>query len=511
MNYPALLSFFCGLISLSLEILWVRMYGFAMMSTPVAFGFVLMAYLSGIALGAWQGGVACRTAPSESALWKQVTVVLLASALLTLAIPSAFVWIQGQWWRNPVVDFALIAVSASVLAYVFPIAHHLGVGLKNTKQGKHFSWIYTSNVMGAALGPLATGYVLLEYFTLQQAFLALATLQLCAFGLSFSSQNYNLSRIPVLLTSALLMSTLLWTSNAFDPHFMVKRLSKNNLIAYQVVENRSGIITVFREKDTDIVDDVVYGGNVYDGRTNLSMENNTNGLHRPLLLAALQPRPRRVLMIGLSIGSWLTLVNSFPGVEQIDAVEINAGYLQAIEAYPVQARALRDPRVNLVIDDARRWLRAHPGKIYDLVIMNTTWHWRANSGFLLSRDFLMLIKEHMATDAVMAFNATGSPDAFFTAAQVFHHAYRYDNFIYAAGFDFRSRKESIQARKTYSQMNLEGLEPFRGREDLINLFLGRSFHTIEQEERNAGRPLEIITDTNGLTEYKYGYTLGKLY
>ena len=38
MNYPALLSFACGFASLSLEILWVRLYSFAKLSTPAAFG-----------------------------------------------------------------------------------------------------------------------------------------------------------------------------------------------------------------------------------------------------------------------------------------------------------------------------------------------------------------------------------------------------------------------------------------------------------------------------------------
>ena len=74
MNYPALLSFACGFASLSLEILWVRLYSFAKLSTPAAFGFVLMAYLLGIALGAHAGARACRRADSDAQLWRAVAV-----------------------------------------------------------------------------------------------------------------------------------------------------------------------------------------------------------------------------------------------------------------------------------------------------------------------------------------------------------------------------------------------------------------------------------------------------
>jgi len=68
-------------------------------------------------------------------------------------------------------------------------------------------------------------------------------------------------------------------------------------------------------------------------------------------------------MVGLSIGSWLAVVNGFPGVEHIDVIEINPGYIEAAQAYPVQARAMRDARVNIIIDDARRWLRLNPEKL----------------------------------------------------------------------------------------------------------------------------------------------------
>jgi spermidine synthase len=49
------------------------------------------------------------------------------------------------------------------------------------------------------------------------------------------------------------------------------------------------------------------------------------------VLAALRPNPKKVLEIGLSVGSWNYLVSGFPGVEQIDIVEINPGYLQLME------------------------------------------------------------------------------------------------------------------------------------------------------------------------------------
>lgn len=514
MNYPALLSFFCGFVSLSLEILWIRLYGFTMMSTPAAFGFVLMAYLFGIALGARLGGKACRKNPNSAQLWRHVMQALLLSAILTLVMPFVFTWGYSQWWRSSLIDFFWIALVSSVLAYVFPIAHHLGAGPTTGKQGQRFATVYTSNVLGAALGPLVTGYVLLNFLTLQQTFMVLAMLQLAAVGFFYWTQKDWNFRLPIVAGSLSLMLLTGFISQRFDPHALIQKVTSNGQTASQVIENKHGIITIFPTTDLKkhaLGDDAVYGGNVYDGRTNLSLIKNTNGLDRPLLLAALQPQPKRVLMVGLSIGSWLALTNGFPGVEHIDVVEINAGYLQAALAYPVQARALQDLRVNIIVDDARRWLKLHPENTYDLVIMNTTWHWRANSSFLLSSEFLQIIKKHMASGAVMAFNATDSPDAFYTATQVFEHAYRFSNFVYAANFDFRERKDSPTAKQIYAKVNIEGEPLFKENDELIENYLGRKFIDIELVKKLTDRPLEVITDNNAITEFKFGYPLQRQY
>lgn len=504
MNYPALLSFVCGFSSLSLEILWVRLYSLAKLSTPAAFGFVLMAYLIGIAIGAHWGGKACRRISNDALLWSYSVTALLVSALLSLALPAFFGWMSQVDIHNPVLDLLVIAGAACVLAFVFPIAHHLGAGAQSGNQGQRFALVYTANVMGAGLGPLVTGYVLLDLLSLQQSYVVICLVQLAATAFFALSMSAAPQRWVLASSSVVLSAVILLLARDLDPHALVQQISQNGMNTKTVIENRHGVITLIAGPEND---DAVFGGNVYDGRTNLDPERNTNGLNRPLLLTALHPQPKRILMIGLSIGTWLALVNEFPGVEQVDVVEINPGYLVAAQAYPAQAHALKDPRVNIVVDDARRWLRLHKARQYDLIIMNTTWHWRSNSGLLLSTEFLQLIKSHMATGAVMAFNATGSGDAFFTASKVFAHAYRYSNFVYAAEFDFRKRKDSEQARIRYTDLQLQGQPFFATNSKSIANFLNQPFISIEQAQNAVDRPLEQITDKNMITEFKYGRAL----
>lgn len=504
-HLPALLSFTCGFVSLSLEILWVRLYSFAQFSTPAAFGFVLMAYLLGIACGAYAGSKQCRMTSASSVLWRCSAWALCISACLSVILPTAFAVLHRNEIANPVLDLLLIALASGVLAYVFPIAHHLGSNSDTVNQGKRFAAVYTANVAGAALGPLVTGYILLDVLSLQQSLLLLALLQ-CMAAAFFTLQQHLLPS-HLRLASASVAGIIIFAGVLLSPHRLIEQVAVQNPPPHTILENRHGIITLYNGGD----DDVVFGGNVYDGRTNVDVERNSNGLHRPLLLAALHPQPKRVLMLGLSIGSWLSIINNFPSVASIDVLEINPGYLQAAKSYPAQAEALQDPRVNLIADDGRRWLRLHPEQQYDLIIMNTTWHWRANSSLLLSRDFLEQIQRHMRPQSILAFNATGSVDAFFTAATVFPHAYRYDNFIYAANHDFRPRKQATAAAQSYAGLQIHGRPLFPPNSPMIESYLQRPFITMEQLQRNLPRPPEVVTDRNMLTEFRYGRALYPLF
>ncbi|MBE7426719.1 MAG: hypothetical protein HS106_11915 [Ideonella sp.] len=88
-----------------------------------------------------------------------------------------------------------------------------------------------------------------------------------------------------------------------------------------VIQNKHGIIHVLAGDGR--FGDTTFGGNVYDGAISTDLRTNMNGLDRAYLMATMHPAPRRVLVIGLSTGAWTRVVLGMPGVERVDAVEIN--------------------------------------------------------------------------------------------------------------------------------------------------------------------------------------------
>jgi spermidine synthase len=192
----------------------------------------------------------------------------------------------------------------------------------------------------------------------------------------------------------------------------------------QVVENRDGVIAVGND------DRIVIGGGAYDGRFGIDPVDDSNGIKRCYTLFGFLSRPpRHVLMVGLSSGSWAQVVANHPEVESLTIVEINPGYLKLIPEHPEVASLLRNPKIHITIDDGHRWLLRNPQAKFDLVVMNTTFYWRANATNLLSREFLELLRRHMEPGGTHFYNTTGSPDVQFTAVSVFPYALRISNFI----------------------------------------------------------------------------------
>jgi spermidine synthase len=213
------------------------------------------------------------------------------------------------------------------------------------------------------------------------------------------------------------------------------------------VENKSGVVTVDKNG-------TVYGSGIYDGVVNTSLEeNDKNWIMRAYVVGAIHPAPREVLMIGLSSGSWAQVISNLPGVEHLTAVEINPGYVEVIAAHAEVASVLKNPKVTIEIDDGRRWLQRHD-KQFDIIVMNTTLHWRAHASNLLSKEFLEIARRHLKQGGILYFNTTDSYDVQLTAARAFPHLLRITNHVAVSDSPFQFDRQ--QWHKLLQTMTIDG-------------------------------------------------------
>ncbi|OGT77917.1 MAG: hypothetical protein A3G71_04750 [Gammaproteobacteria bacterium RIFCSPLOWO2_12_FULL_38_14] len=490
------LAFTSGFISLAEEILWTRLFSFSKHALPQTFAFVLMFFLLGIAMGALAGK---KITMSNKNLWEMCGFIFLSVGIITLTTPWIYSTIQDNPLQTPLGGI-LIALTSFSIATIFPIAHHLGTISKQATLGTAISFVYATNIIGSTLSPFLIGFVLLNYFTTQQCFF-FCSAYACLFGIyCFKKEKYRSKELFFLTLPCFIILSLFIL---LPPSQLMMNIASPVGEIRKIIENAYGIITIYK---TEKNNDIIFGNNVYDGQTNLDPLSNSNHVNRVIILSALHENPEQVLVIGLSIGTWLKLITSFPKVKHIDVIEINPGYLKAIKEYPLQKEALLDPRVDIIIADGRKWLKHHPQNQYDLIIMNTTYHWRAYTSSLLSKNFLNLLKNHIRPKGIIAYNTTGSLEAFKTSTTLSPHAYLYENFVIISDFDWRQKLQESAAPKKLSSLKLDEKPLFpEGSNRVIKSFLNSPIKS--SNDFTNFDSLEVVTDENLITEFKYGKNL----
>ena len=419
----ALVAFVGGFIALSFEILWFRVYGFVTGGTAPAFGVVLGSYLFGIAIGS----VATRRLCTDHVERGDLGLLRVPAALIAGASFGGFLLVPGIAWAVTVTSWAwtLIAVAllAGTLGAVLPLVSHLGIE-PNDDAGTRMSWLYMANIGGSTLGSLLTGFVLLDVLGVRDASLALCVAGLVTAGLLLlaskppSSQKIRwIGGLAVLVMGVSAGGAKLydgvWERLQFRESYDGERFA-------HTIENKSGVITVRKGGH-------IYGGGVYDGVFSTSLVHDKNMIIRAYALAGYHPAPKEVLMIGLSSGSWAQVVANLPGVEKLTVIEINPGYLEIIPKFPAVASLMQNPKVEIVIDDGRRWLQANPDRMFDAVVMNSSWHWRGHITNLLGKEFNELVRKRLNKNGTFQYNTTSSPHVKRTGCEVFPHGFRLVN------------------------------------------------------------------------------------
>jgi len=501
-----------GFISLSYEILWYRAYSFVSGGAPGVFGLLLGAFLLGLALGAFGSRVFCRDRAStgDPSQLRRLGMFIAVANLVGFGVVPALAALatRGHW----ALSFPLVTLAAALFGATLPLISHFGI-TPDRLAGARLSYLYLANIIGSAAGSLLTGFVLMDTMSLRgiALFLALTGMTLAAL-LLLAGRLPGRRLVTAIAAIGVLSAGFVWASPRAYHRLYEKLLYKNYYsVEHQfrdIIETRSGVVTLSPWG-------AVFGSGAYDGRMSTSLADDRNAVVRAYAIAALHPRPRRILMIGLASGAWAHVLAQMPGVESLTAIEINPGYLDLIGKYPEVSGLLRNPKARIIIDDGRRWLARHPDETFDVIVMNTTWHWRAHVTNLLSREYLMLIRRHLRPGGIYSFNATSSDDAFYTAFTVFPYGVRFRSV--ATVSDTPIRVDGEQWRRVLSQYTLDGHPVFDltqadGRAELERIVSLVSTLGTPTSKQNAFERREsvlarvqgarLITDDNMATEWQ---------
>lgn len=343
-----------GAAALMLEIGWTRLFGMIMLRTEYVLAVIIAVFLLGIGIGS----VLAKRLTHR--YWLRVLPVSAsAGAVLTL------------WLLTPVSraleasHFASLStamlVQGSVLALLtLPVTLSLGAWLpllaaRSDSDPRHGAWLYGVNSLGAALGALIAGFILIPSIGTSST-IAFATLLLLVCGLVIAEARrvwFALAAVaglgfwPVL---SLPHAAALLPRALGDTHDVL--VYEDALSLTHVVERSDGqrvLLDDLQRMDAASDPDAV------------AVQQNQARL--PLMLHA---NPHSVLFLGMGTGISASGALVYPELS-LTAVELSRGAVIAARDWFAAVNGNVVNRVRMVRDDARRYLvsdKAH----YDVII-----------------------------------------------------------------------------------------------------------------------------------------------
>ncbi|HET9743971.1 MAG TPA: fused MFS/spermidine synthase [Terriglobales bacterium] len=497
-----------GFIALAYEIFWYRLFSYVSGGWSKAFAYLLGAYLAGIGVGSFFSERFCERRRTSRQFLAFVAYFVLAAnavgflvapALATIVRHASFLWV-----------LPLVGIAAAFLGVPFPLLSHASIP-PDSQSGARLGYLYMSNIIGSALGSYLIGFVLMDYLSTTQIAMVLAfagvTLGaaiLFAAGLQEKQRAYGLAAVAVCFLLISAASPKLFYQ--LYEKLLFKHFYQPALAFRYSTETRSGIVNVLQN-------DTVWGNGMYDGGINTGLVRDDNYVIRAYAVAAFHPNPEKVLMIGLGSGSWAQVIANFPSLQKMTIVEINPGYLPLIAKDPRVRSLLTNPRVDIEIDDGRRWLLRHPNAQFDVVVMNTSFNWRAHMANLLSADFLRMVRPHLKTGGQLYYNTTAEPRVFATGVRVYPYALRVANFLVVSDSPIVLDKE--RWRQVLANFAIDGIPLFSPQDPARDAHLnqvvhlcdvfGEDFHVFALERGDTLRArtahARTITDDNMGTEW----------
>ncbi len=398
-----------GFFGLAYEILWTRILLLFLGNTSYAFSLMLSAYLVGIAIGGVLYARLAHAGMDEKKLFLTLSammgIAILASAphydKLAYLFQFAHEISGGRWWLLSLLSFLIVfAVTAlptifsgallpAAVAIIDPGKAHTGEGV---------GLVVLHNTIGAVLGSLLAGIVLIPTLGLLNSFrgLAIGNLLLVLVLTLYYRKNISGYRIPVLLIAAVVIILLPASWNmelinsgvyCYAPKYakmggLDKVLGQERIL--EVIEGRDATVAVHESLDGYFRFFSVNGKT--DGGTGSDMATQILIGQIPLLL---HPKPEDVLVVGLGTGITLNAMSDHP-TKSITCVEISPEVAKA-EAYfsEYNENVLKDPKVDLVINDGRNLLLTSSKK-YDVIVSEPSNPWQAGNSNLFTDDFYQL-------------------------------------------------------------------------------------------------------------------------
>ena len=409
-----------GMTALGAEVVWTRVLSLLFGATAYAFSLILAVFLVGLGIGSTIGSELARRVvrPRVALGWCQLLLCVTIAWAGYAAGESLPYWpINPSISTSPIFTFQLdlmraiwVTLPSTILwGASFPLA--LGaVARRGQDPGRLVGGVYAANTVGAIVGALVTGLVLVGTVgsqVAQQVLIGIAAMSgvLVLVGVSPGGQVQGALRARtagVLVAGVCAVAILLARVVPPLPGLLVAygRYSATWVGINQVIYVGEGITAAVAVSRTPA--GVLNYHNA--GKVQASSEPQDMKLQRMLghITTLVPENPARVLVIGCGAGVTAGAVSIDPRVKDQTIAEIEPLVPQVVSTYFSEHNfdVVRNPKVRIHLDDARHYLLT-TDETFDAITSDPLDPWVKGAATLYTREFFEKVKEHLNPGGVV--------------------------------------------------------------------------------------------------------------
>ncbi|MDQ5844604.1 MAG: fused MFS/spermidine synthase [Acidobacteriota bacterium] len=419
-------AFISGFVTFSTQVAWTRMLTMIIGSSTYAFSITVALFLLGLSAGAFviaRRNINAKLRATVLTLELLTALSLVFSLFIVNRIPGILLTLGlgfkvnswGGLLALQILSVALlILLPAFLMGTVMPLVLVWSGRRSGNTSVSAVGRSYALNTVGAIAGALMAGFVLIPKINTRFTILFAAALCVLVAGLAFESKR-DLSRAGAAAATVLLMVALFAIAprmkldnlsvGAYDS--LVRIISKSRGTVADKAAEQAGPgehrLLMYEEGPTSTVSvrrDWEVTSMAINGRTNASdredMPTQIMLGQLPLLVA---PNNRSALIVGFASGITAGAMLQSP-IETVECLELEPATINGSRFFEhVNNRPLNDPRLRLVIEDARTYLRVTP-KRYDMIVSEPSHPWVPGVANLFTKEFFILGRERLSEGGV---------------------------------------------------------------------------------------------------------------
>jgi len=419
--------FLTGFAGLGAEILWFRYLSVLLGGYVAVFSLLLTVILVGIWLGSLAGGYCHRRFgnPARFFIAAQALFALALVAFLTIVdadlvrrhyidlVPSyrggsGFSRKLLATWANLYPILLATGVPSLLMGFAYPLANGI---VQQTEQGvgNRAGLLYLANTLGAVLGSLAVGFLLVPKVGMQTTVWVLLAFNLGAIlflSLVQTSRSRAggfgaaMRRFAAPASVAVVgLAVVMWLRLPADTMAM-QAVPKGNTSGKLLTLAEDAYQVIAVTESADGARHLLTNGHSMSGNSRWGQRYMRAFSHLPLLH---MNQPKAALVICFGVGSTLHAASLHSSLERLEVVDISrdilehAGYFKATNRDVINA-----PNVDVFVNDGRLHLWMQPEETYDLVTLEPPPISFSGVSALYTRDFYDLVHSRLKEGGFMS-------------------------------------------------------------------------------------------------------------